>query len=199
MANVYVYELDGNLYINLTNKCSNACEFCVRNGKQGYFGNPLWLEKEPTAEEVLNAIDYKKQYNQIVFCGFGEPTEKIDVLLEVGKWLKSKGYAVRLNTNGQGNLINGKDITKDLKTAVDMVNVSLNASNAALYQKICKSRFGEKAFDELLNFAEKCRDAGIKTNLSIVDVIGEKEVALCKDLAASHNLPLRVREYISDN
>lgn len=199
MANVYVYELDGNLYINLTNKCSNACEFCVRNGKQGYFGNPLWLEKEPTADEVLDAIDYDKKYNQVVFCGFGEPTEKIDVLVKVGEALKKKGYAVRLNTNGQGNLINGRDITGELKKAVDFINVSLNASNATEYQKICKSRFGENAFYELLNFAEKCRDKGIKTNLSIVDVIGEEQVELCKKLAEKHGLPLRVREYISDN
>lgn len=199
MANVYVYELDGNLYINLTNKCSNACEFCVRNGKQGYFGNPLWLEKEPTADEVLDAIDYGKKYNQVVFCGFGEPTEKIDVLVKVGEALKKKGYAVRLNTNGQGNLINGRDITGELKKAVDFINVSLNASNATEYQKICKSRFGENAFYELLNFAEKCRDKGIKTNLSIVDVIGAEQVELCKKLAEKHGLPLRVREYISDN
>lgn len=199
MANVYVYELDGNLYINLTNKCSNACTFCVRNGKDSYFGNPLWLTKEPTAEDVLSAIDYDKKYNQVVFCGFGEPTEKIEVLVEVGKALKQKGYTVRLNTNGQGNLINGKDITGDLKDAVDVINVSLNASNKVLYQKLCKSRFGEDAFDELISFAEKCRDREIKTNLSIVDVIGEEEVELCKQLAKKHNLPLRVREYISDN
>lgn len=199
MANTYVYKLDGNLYINLTNKCSNACTFCVRNGHEGYFGHKLWLEKEPTAQDVLQAIDYKETYNQIVFCGFGEPTEKIEVLKQVAENLKQKGYTLRLNTNGQGNLINGRDITPELKGKIDYVNVSLNASNKEDYQKICKSRFGDKAFDELISFAEKCRDNGIDTVLSIVDVIGEEEVEKCKVLAKKHNLPLRVREFIEDN
>ena len=199
MANTYVYKLDGNLYINLTNKCSNACTFCVRNGHEGYFGHKLWLKKEPTAQDVLHAIDYKETYNQIVFCGFGEPTEKIEVLKQVADNLKQKGYTLRLNTNGQGNLINGRDITPELKGKIDYVNVSLNASNKEDYQKICKSRFGEDSFDELISFAEKCRDNGIDTVLSIVDVIGEEEVEKCKVLAKKHNLPLRVREFIEDN
>lgn len=158
----YVYKLDGNLYINLTNKCSNACTFCVRNGHEGYFGNKLWLNREPTAQDVLSAIDYGENYNQIVFCGFGEPTEKIDVLVNVAKALKEKGYAIRLNTNGLGNLINGRDITGELAGCVDYVNVSLNASDAEKYVKICKPRFGAKAFEELISFAEKCRDKGIR-------------------------------------
>ena len=105
----------------------------------------------------------------------------------------------RINTNGQGNLINGRDITPDLKGCIDYVNVSLNAASPAEYQKICRSRFGEKAYAALLDFAEKCRDAGIKTNLSIVDVIGEEAVKECKKTAEEHGLPLRVRAYIADN
>ncbi|PWM71478.1 MAG: radical SAM protein [Bacillota bacterium] len=195
----YVYELGENLYINLTNKCSNACTFCVRNGHEGYFGNKLWLKKEPTAEDVLGAIDFSKKYEQVVFCGFGEPTERADVLVAVAKELKKRGYVIRVNTNGQGNLINGRDITADLAECVDDVNVSLNACDAEKYQKICRSRYGEAAFEELLSFAEKCRDRGIKTNLSIVDVIGEEDVEKCKTLAKARNLPLRVRAYIEDN
>ena len=199
MNDTYIYELDGNLYINLTNKCSNACTFCVRNGHDGYYGHKLWLKKEPTAKEVLSLIDYTKKYGQVVFCGFGEPTEKIEVLLEIGRELKAKGYIVRLNTNGHGNLINCRDITKDLSTAIDYVNVSLNAQNATEYQKVCRSIYGEKAFEELIDFAKKCQQNGIKTNLSIVDCIGEKAVQECKELAQKHGLCLRVRELITDN
>lgn len=199
MADTYVYELDKNLYINLTNRCSNACTFCVRNGHDGYFGNKLWLAKEPTAEEVLAAIDFGKKYEQAVFCGFGEPTERIDVLVKVAEELKKKGYVTRINTNGQGNLINGRDITPDLSGCIDYINVSLNASDAAKYQAVCRSRFGEDAYAELIGFAEKCRDRGIRTNLSVVDIIGAEEVEKCRQLAKAHNLPLRVRTYISDN
>ena len=195
----YVYEIDNNLYINLTNKCSNSCTFCVRNGHEAYFGNKLWLKKEPSAQDVLQAIDYDKKYNQVVFCGFGEPTERADVLVEIARELKKRGYVTRINTNGQGNLINSRDITQDLAGCIDYINVSLNACSAAEYQKICRSRFGEKAFEELLSFAEKCRDRGINTNLSVVDIIGEKAVEECRCIAAAHNLPLRVREYIADN
>ena len=87
----YVYELDDNLYINLTNRCSNNCSFCVRNGHEGYFGNKLWLQKEPSAEDVLSAIDYGKKYRQVVFCGFGEPTERADVLVEIAREVKRRG------------------------------------------------------------------------------------------------------------
>ncbi len=197
--NTYIYEIDENLYINLTNKCSNACDFCVRNGKDAYYGNKLWLTKEPTAEEVLSLINYDKKYNQIVFCGFGEPTEKIDVLLEVAKQLKIKGYTTRLNTNGQGNLINGRDITEDLVSCIDYVNVSLNAPDKESYQRICHSRYGEDAFDQLIDFAKKCRNRGINTVLSIVDVIGMEAIAKCKSLAEENHLNLRVREMISDS
>lgn len=121
------------------------------------------------------------------------------MLVEIARELKRRGYVTRINTNGQGNLINGRDITPDLKGCIDYVNVSLNAASPAEYQKICRSRFGEKAYAALLDFAEKCRDAGIKTNLSIVDVIGEEAVKECKKTAEEHGLPLRVRAYIADN
>ena len=195
----YVYELDGNLYINLTNKCSNNCDFCVRNGHEGYFGHKLWLKKEPTAEDVLSSIDYGKKYNEIVFCGFGEPTEKLDVLLKVAKALKEKGYKLRLNTNGQGNLINKRDITKDLSKVLDSVNVSLNSADKESYQKVCHSIYGESAYEELIDFAKKCQTQGIDTTLSVVDVIGKKEVDKCKRVADRNGLKLRVREYIEDN
>lgn len=199
MPNTYVYELDGNLYINLTNKCSNACTFCVRNGHDGYFGNKLWLDSEPTAEQVLEAIDYNKKYGQAVFCGFGEPTYRTDVMAEVAAALKARGFNTRLNTNGQGNLINGRDITAELAGKIDVVNVSLNAGNPAEYQRLCMSKYGEQAFFELLDFAQKCRDRGIDTRLSIVDIIGKEQIDECKRLAESYALKLRIREYITDN
>ena len=197
--NTYVYEIDDNLYINLTNECSNACSFCVRNGKDAYYGNELWLTKEPTAKEVLDAIDYSKKYKEIVFCGFGEPTYRIDVLVEIAKELKKKGYFLRINTNGQGNLINKRDIVKDIKGLIDKVNVSLNAPNEDEYQSICFSIFGKEAFTELINFAISCKQNGIDTVLSIVDVIGEEKVKECKELASRVGVALYVRKFIQDS
>lgn len=112
--NTYTYELDGNLYVNLTNKCTNDCAFCVRNEKASYYGYKLWLDKEPTAEEVVAQIPDVKKYREIVFCGFGEPTIRLAELLRVAEYVKSRGGVTRLNTNGQGNLIHKRDITAEL-------------------------------------------------------------------------------------
>lgn len=192
------YELGNNLYINLTNRCSNDCEFCVRNGKTSYYGNELWLEKEPTAEEVLAAVP-DKNYDQVVFCGFGEPTFRFAVLYEVGKELRARGYSVRLDTNGQGNLINGENIVPDLARAVDFVNVSLNASDRDRYFDLCRPVFGEDAYEELIDFAKKCKAAGIATTFSVVDCIGEKEEEKCRAIAKKAGISLRVREMIEDS
>ena len=195
----YVYELDDNLYINLTNRCSNNCSFCVRNGHEGYFGNKLWLQKEPSAEDVLSAIDYGKKYRQVVFCGFGEPTERADVLVEIARELKRRGYVTRINTNGQGNLINKRDIVPDLKGKIDLVNVSLNASSAEKYQPICRSMFGENGFAALVEFARLCKRNGVGCRFSVVDCVGEEEVAACKRVAEGVGVPLYVRKYITDS
>ena len=194
----FAYEMGDNIYINLTNRCSNACTFCVRNGNDSFFGNELWLEREPSAEEVLAAVP-EKPYGEAVFCGFGEPTERLDVLLAVAEGLKKRGFKVRLNTNGQGNLINGRDITEDFVGLIDGVNVSLNAPSAEEYDAVCKSRFGDKAFPALLDFASKCAARGIYTELSVVDCIGEEKVSRCAALAASLHLTLRIRPMISDS
>ena len=198
MKDTIVYELDGNLYINLTNRCSNDCKFCVRTGKTSYYGHKLWLSKEPSAEEVLKAIGAKK-CNEVVFCGFGEPTFRFKELVEIASRLKEKGYFVRLNTNGHGNLINGEDVTLKLKGVIDKVNVSLNAPDNDEYMDVCRPVFGEDAFDGLIDFAKKCKAQGIDVVFSIVDCIGEKKVNKCKKLAKEVGIPLRVREMIEDS
>ncbi|MBE5742117.1 MAG: radical SAM protein [Clostridiales bacterium] len=198
MKDTYVYELDGNLYVNLTNRCSNDCKFCVRTGKVSYYGHKLWLSEEPTAEKVIELIG-KKKCKEVVFCGFGEPTFRIKEVVTIAKALKEKGYTVRLNTNGQGNLINGEDITPKLKGVIDKVNVSLNAPDADEYFNVCRPVFGEDAFLGLIDFAKKCKQQGIETTFSVVDCIGEKKVSKCKKLAKETGIPLRVRKMIEDS
>ncbi len=199
----YVYVLDGNLYLNLTNKCSNACDFCVRNERTSYYGNYLWLTKgEPTAEKVIaaiNALGDLSRFKEAVFCGFGEPTYRMAEMLEICEYLHEKGLSTRLNTNGQGNLINKRDIIPELKGKIDLVNVSLNASCYEKYQKICRSQFREAGFDGMVEFAKGCKRNGVNVRFSIVDCIGEEEVEACKALASSVNVPLYIRDYITDS
>ncbi len=199
----YVYMLDGNLYINLTNKCSNGCDFCVRNERTSYYGNHLWLRHgEPTVDKVIaqvNGFGDLTRFKEVVFCGFGEPTYKVAEMVELCDYFHEKGLKTRLNTNGQGNLINKRDIIPDLKGKLDFVNVSLNASCAEKYQPICRSQFGENGFTAMVDFAKQCRRNGINCRFSIVDCIGEEEVEACKRLAESVKVPLYVRAYITDS
>ena len=199
----YLYTLDGNLYVNLTNKCSNGCDFCVRNERTSYYGNYLWLRNgDPTVEKVISAANGfgdLTRFKEVVFCGFGEPTYKVAEMVALCDFFHEKGLKTRLNTNGQGNLINKRDITPELKGKIDFVNVSLNASCVEKYQPICRSQFGEAGFAGLVEFAKLCRRNGIACRFSIVDCIGEAEVEACKRLAQSVNVPLYVRAYITDS
>jgi len=199
----YAYVLDGTLYINLTNKCSNGCDFCVRNERTSYYGHYLWLKHgEPSAEKVIafiNGMGDITKYKEAVFCGFGEPTYRVDEMVALCDYFHEKGLKTRLNTNGQGNLINKRDIVPQLKGKIDLVNVSLNASCAEKYQKICRSQFREMAFDAILEFAKTCRRNGVNCRFSIVDCIGEEEVEACKKLCQSVNVPLYIRDYITDS
>ena len=199
----YVYVLDGNLYINLTNKCSNGCDFCVRNERSSYYGNYLWLRHgDPTVEKViraLNGLGDLSRFKEAVFCGFGEPTYKVAEMVALCDFFHGKGLKTRLNTNGQGNLINKRDIVPDLVGKLDLVNISLNASDKEKYQKICRSQFGEAGFEALTEFARACKREGVNCRFSIVDCIGEEEVELCKRLAESLKVPLYIRSYITDS
>ena len=199
----YAYTLDGNLYINLTNKCSNGCDFCVRNERASYYGNYLWLKKgDPTVEKVVaqvNGFGDLTRFKEVVFCGFGEPTYKMEEMLALCDYFHSKGLKTRLNTNGQGDLINKRDIAPSLKGKIDFVNISLNASCAEKYQKICRSQYGESVYDAILEFAKQCNKNGVPCRFSIVDCIGEEEVEACKRVAEKTRVPLYIRSYISDS
>ncbi len=192
----FVYRYGNSLYINLTNKCSNACDFCIRSNGDGIgdSGN-LWLDREPSAEEVIERINAFDNFDELVFCGYGEPTYKIDELIEVAKYAKEKGIKTRLNTNGHGNLISGYDITAKLNGLLDIVSVSLNSHTAEKYDKICHSVYGLGGFTAMLEFTKKCVERGIETVMSVVN-IGDIDIEKCRELAQSLGAKLKVREYI---
>lgn len=193
----FTYELNGNLYINLTSRCTNDCSFCVRNEKSDYFGHKLWLKREPSAEDVLARIPADiSRYSEYVFCGFGEPTVRLGTLLEIAGRLKELGAVTRLNTNGHANLIWRRDTTAELAGKVDRINVSLNEATAKDYVSLCRPVFGEAAFPGLQEFARLCREKGIDVWFSVVDIIGEEKILLCRKIAEDCGVPLRVRTYI---
>ena len=152
------YALGNKLYLNITNRCTNKCSFCIRNQGPGVGGYYLWLDEEPTTQEVIEAIGDPSEYEEVVFCGYGEPLLRIHTVLEVAKYVKGFNVPVRIDTNGQANLAHGENIVPELEGLVDTISISLNAENSAKYDQICSSEFGEEAFEALLEFTRECKN-----------------------------------------
>ncbi len=202
-----IYPEYNGLYINLTNRCPCACTFCIRQRTTGAeFENvdTLWLEHEPSAQEIIEAIKKESKtarfasYKEFVFCGYGEPTEALDVLLEVAQFLKSNyTLPVRINTNGLADLINKKSVAPLLAGKIDVVSISLNSSNPEIYEKTVRPSFKEKAFPAMLNFAKEAKLYVPKVIMSTVETTISKEdeqecTRLCESLGVTH----RIRKYI---
>ncbi len=195
------YEVGTALYVNITNRCSNRCDFCIRNNGDGAYGSdPLWLEREPSKEEIYDAIAKAnpENHSELVFCGYGEPTERLYDLLWVAKKVKENfDTKIRINTNGHSSLIHAKDTAPDYKGVIDTVSISLNAPCASEYDRICHSRYGEAAFDALIDFASRVKNYVPETMLTVVDVaLSPEEITQCKAIADRISVPLRVRKYI---
>jgi TatD family-associated radical SAM protein len=203
MSNVYAYTHGKGLYLNITNRCTFRCVFCLRDSRRAYEGHELWLEKEPSAEEVLRAIDNlggADQFGEVVFCGFGEPTMRLPVLLDAARGIKKRWHVpIRLNTNGQGSLTAGRDIAPELKGLIDVVSISLNAPTAEEYVEVSRPAHGEQAFYAMLDFAKACRAQGMEVMMTVVDSIGKEKIEASRKVAEGLGARFRVREYIPED
>lgn len=194
------YEVGKNLYLNLTNQCPCACTFCIRNNGDGAYGSdPLWLEHEPTMEEIKADLSKRdiSAYNEVIFCGFGEPTCRLDALLETAKWLKSNCETVkfRLNTNGLGDLVNNRPIAEELCEIIDTISISLNAGTKEEYMKVTRPKF-ENAWEAMHKFTADCVNTGkSQVVMSVVDVISPEQIEASREVADSLGAVLRVRTY----
>ena len=196
------YQVKQSIYVNLTNRCPCACRFCLRNNAPGVYGSgPLWLEREPTPEEVCASLgewDYGR-FREVVFCGYGEPTERLDVLLAAAERLKRRDPAlrVRVNTNGLSDLVNGKPTAALFAGKVDCLSISLNTDDPAEYLDVCRPKFGEAAYPALLKFA---KEAAAVVPEVVMTVVGEPvtdaaKQARCRAIAERLGARLRVRPY----
>ena len=194
-----VYRYQNKVYLNLTNRCPCRCTFCIRNTPHGLGeGYELWLEREPSLEEIYQAVDAFDfgDCKEAVFCGYGEPTEALDKLIAVSRYIKERhSVSIRVNTNGLGDLIHSRSIAKELCGAVDCVSISLNMPDADSYCQVVRPSFGKKSFRAMLQFAVDCHRYLDDVKFTVVDVIGEEAVENSRKLAKSLGIPLRVREY----
>lgn len=196
-----LYTVGNGLYINLTNHCPCRCQFCVRENKDGLgTGDNLWLEKEPSTEQViatLQEVDLD-DYSEIVFCGYGEPTCRFDTLLDVCDYLRSvTKKVIRLNTNGLSDLINQRPTAKLLEGRIDSISISLNAPSAEEYNNVTRPSFGKQAYEAMLSFAEECIRYVPQVCFSVVNVIDKEQIDRCQKLADQMGIPLRIRDYIT--
>ena len=211
MANILVYLLDGKIYINLTNRCTNDCIFCLRKDKDDVVGQTLWLDNENSnADDVIKQYELKRNelltthnlpFKEVIFCGYGEPMLKFDVMKQVAKYIKDKypETKIRVNTNGHANYVYKKNVVPECKGLIDEFSVSLNGSTKEEYDELSQPKFDE-AYDEMKKFIKACSDEGISVVTSVVEGYKGRHLDLekCEEIAKSLGAKFRVREWIKN-
>ena len=211
MANILVYLLDGKIYINLTNRCTNDCIFCLRKDKDDVVGQTLWLDNENSnADDVIKQFELKRNelltthnlpFKEVIFCGYGEPMLKFDVMKQVARYIKDKypETKIRVNTNGHANYVYKKNVVPECKGLIDEFSVSLNGSTKEEYDELSQPKFDE-AYDEMKKFIKACSDEGISVVASVVEGYKGRhlDLAKCEEIAKSLGAKFRVREWIKN-
>lgn len=190
---------DVTVYVNLTNRCPCACTFCLRQTKEMEEGHSLWLKEEPTVEDVIK--EFQKydldDFHKVVFCGFGEPLERVEDVIQIAGILKHfrRDLPIRVNTNGLACLIHQRDVTPEFKGRIDTVSISLNAPDAKEYDALTRSRFGIESFQAMLDFAKSCLEYVPFVVMSVVDIIGEEKIKKCQAICDDLGVTLRVHPF----
>ena len=201
MAMTILYPVGQHLYVNLTNKCPCACTFCIRqNGDGAYGSDSLWLEHDPDLDEIKAAFAKwdLSQFTELVFCGYGEPTEALPMLLQTAAYAKTLPGCppIRLNTNGLSDLIHGEPTASDFAGLIDTVSISLNAGTEKEYMAVTRPKW-DNAFEAMQKFALDCKKYVPKVMFTVVDVIPQSEIEAAQAVADRLGIPLRVRKYDS--
>ena len=196
------YDYGGGLYINMTNRCPCRCAFCIRDMVDSLGdADSLWLKREPSMEELLAMLKQQNlaAYDEIVFCGYGEPTERLDCLIAVCDYVKNdpllkEKLKTRLNTNGLSDLINNKPTAREFSGRLDAISISLNAPTAEKYNELCRPKFGIQSFDEILRFTQEVKQYVPDVTMSVVSgSISSQDVEECRKTAAKLGVKFRVR------
>lgn len=187
------YTLHGNRYLNITNRCSLRCRFCPKHNRNWVVQDyDLSLQHEPGCEQILAVLGDPVQFEEVVFCGLGEPTQRLPVLLEIAHEVKSRGGKVRLNTDGLANLLHGRDVTPELAECVDRVSVSLNAHNSEVYEAHTRPKYAN-AYPAMLNFIRTAKARGMAVTLTAIDGLPGVNLAACRLIAETLGVSFRRR------
>lgn len=192
------YKISNSLYLNITNRCTNRCVFCAKFTDFIVKGHELRLDREPTYDEIIAAIEEPVGYDEVVFCGFGEPLLRLDVIIQVARWLKSKGVRVRVNTDGLANLVHERNILPELAGLVDAMSISLNAADALTYQRICRSPYGNVSFQAVKDFIVLAKSTIPDITATAVNYPGV-DIPACEQTAKGLGVEFRARQYNKSN
>jgi TatD DNase family protein len=196
MSAKIAYQIRNSLYLNITNRCTNSCVFCAKFDDFNVKGHNLKLDQEPSFDQIIEAIGDPSQYEEIVFCGFGEPLLKLDMVKKVATWLKRRDIRVRINSDGLANLVLGRNILPELHGLVDALSISLNAPDADSYQKICPSDYGHESYQAVKEFILQAKSSIPAVMTTAVTYPGI-DIAACQQVADKLGVPFRAREYKS--
>lgn len=192
-----LYDYGRGLYANITNRCPCRCEFCIRTMTDSLgSADSLWLKREPSTDEVIEMLDQwdLHQYDELVFCGYGEPMERLDELLDIARYVKTNTHLkIRINTNGLSDLIHGRDTAPELAGLVDFISVSLNQCDTSKYEALCHPEYGSRAFEAILKFTKDVQKYVPGVAMSVVNVIPKEDIAACRAIAENLGVTLRVR------
>lgn len=186
------YQIRDSLYLNITNRCTNRCSFCIRFHSDYVKGHNLRLSEEPGEKELRDAIGDPSQYKEVVFCGYGEPLLRLDLVRNVAAWIKERGGRVRINTNGHGNLIHGRNILPELKGIVDSISISLDAHDEETYDRICRPAF-KNAFRGVIDFISEAKKYIPDIQITVVKLEGV-DIGKCRKIAEDLGVGFRVRK-----
>ena len=188
------YQIRDSLYLNITNQCTNACIFCAKFNDFVVKGHELKLDHEPSVTEIKQAIGDPTRYREVVFCGYGEPLLRLELIKEVAGWLKQQGVAVRINSDGQANLVHKRNILPELNGLVDTISISLNAADAENYQRLCQSAYGTKSYQAVKDFLQQAGNHIPEVIATAVTYPGI-DIAACEQVAKELGVTFRAREY----
>ena len=199
MADI-IYTLEGNVYLNITNKCPCNCAFCIRSkGDAVGDAENLWFDEEPSFDDIKKAIDDYDFSNvdKAVFCGYGEPTNAFENLIKTAKYLKkiNPDIKLRINTNGLSDLINKSETAKEICENIDVISISLNEPDSEQYDKITRNIFKGRAFDAMLKFTKDCVDCGNEVHMTVVDVISDENIEKSRKICESLGAKFVLRSY----
>ncbi len=187
------YELHGNCYLNITSRCTLRCAFCPKfNGSWEVRQYELRLRREPPVDEIIAAIGDPARYREVVFCGLGEPTRRLEVLFEVAEQLHGAGTRIRVNTDGLANLVHGRDVTPEFAGRVDAVSISMNAQDESTYNRHCRPRHRE-AFFAMLEFSRRIQEHVPEVVMTAIDGLPGVDIAACRRLAQGMGVSFRRR------